>query len=134
MKPSYIYKQNSAPSFSNIAAFVFPSLVAFLSSLAWTESAHAEDVSILLAQADPNIGVLFTQYFNFAFMLAGVMAFGAIVWGGFKYIIAAGNPSGQSDARDQVLQAIIGLLLLVGAGLILRTIDERLLNIQLGGV
>jgi hypothetical protein len=65
-------------------------------------------------------------------MLAGVFAFGAIVWGGFKYIIAGGNPSGQSDAKDQVLQAIIGLLLLVGSGLILRTIDPNLLHIELG--
>ena len=105
---------------------------ATLIALASAGNAHAEDVSVLLAQADTNIGALFTQYFNFAFMLAGVLAFGAIVWGAFKYIIAAGNPSGQSDARDQVLQAIIGLLLLVGSGLILGTIDKGLLNIQLG--
>lgn len=85
-----------------------------------------------VVRPDQNIGALFTQYFNFAFLLAGVLAFGAIVYGGFQYMISAGNPSGQSDARDRVLQAIIGLLLLVGSGLILRTIDEGLLNIQLG--
>ena len=112
--------------------FSLVSFIAALGLLTWTESAHAEDVSLLLAQTNTNIGTLFTQYFNFAFMLAGVLAFGAIVWGAFKYIIAAGNPSGQSDARDQVLQAIIGLLLLVGSGLILGTIDKGLLNIQLG--
>src|SRR3989338_8427811 len=112
--------------------FSLVSFIAALGLLTWTESAHAEDVSLLLAQTNTNIGTLFTQYFNFAFMLAGVLAFGAIVWGAFKYIIAAGNPSGQSDARDQVLQAIIGLLLLVGSGLILRTIDPNLASIELG--
>ncbi len=94
--------------------------------------AHAQDITVNLAQADQNIGALFTQYFNFAFMLAGVLAFGAIVYGGFQYMISAGNPSGQSDARDRVLQAIIGLLLLVGSGLILRTIDENLTSLTLG--
>ncbi|MEY4731568.1 MAG: Type secretion system pilin [Candidatus Parcubacteria bacterium] len=86
------------------------------------EVAYAQDISVYLAAAEPTIGETFTKYFNFAFMLGGVFAFGAIVWGAFKYIVAGGNPSGQSDARDQILQAIIGLFLLIGAGLILRTI------------
>ena len=118
--------------FSSIAATIFVATLAVFCAVPGVGVAHAQDITIQLAQANTNIGALFTQYFNFAFMLAGVLAFGAIVWGAFKYIIAAGNPSGQSDARDQVLQAIIGLLLLVGAGLILRTIDPKLASIELG--
>ncbi len=133
MKPSHIHEKKSARKFLGVTVVMFPGLVALSIALAWPPTSRAEDVSLLLAQTNTNnIGVLFTQYFNFAFMLAGVLAFGAIVWGAFKYIIAAGNPSGQSDARDQVLQAIIGLLLLVGAGLILRTIDPNLASIELG--
>jgi hypothetical protein len=105
--------------------------VAFLAA-AWADAASAQDITLQLAQADTNIGALFTKYFNFAFMLAGILAFGVIVYGGFQYMISAGNPSGQSDARDRVLQAIIGLLLLVGAGLILRTIDPKLASLELG--
>jgi len=58
------------------------------------------------------------------------LAVGAIVWAGLKYAMAAGNPGTQSDARDQILQALLGLLLLFGAYVILYTINPNLVNLQ----
>ena len=59
------------------------------------------------------------------------LAVGVIVWAGLRYTLAAGNPSTQSDAKDQILQAILGLILLFGAYLILYTINPNLVNLKL---
>jgi hypothetical protein len=74
------------------------------------------------------------NFYQFALMIGGLLAFGAIVWGGIRYATAAGNPGGQSDARDQVTQALLGLLLLVGAFLVLRTISPGLTTVSLRGL
>lgn len=116
-----------------MAFFAFAALSALAAVTLLQGVVHAADTSVLLAEASAGPGVVIGKYLGLAFTLGGLIAFGAIVWGGFKYIFAAGNPSSQSDARDQIWQAVIGLLLLIGAGLILRTIDPALVNISIGG-
>lgn len=66
------------------------------------------------------------QFYNFGLMIGGVLAFGAIVYGGIKYTFAAGNPSGQSEGKEWIKSAILGLLLLALATLILKTINPTL--------
>ena len=62
-------------------------------------------------------------FYNYALAIAGILAFGAITYGGVLYTLAAGNPSGQSTGKEWVLGAIYGLLLLVGAYFILHFIN-----------
>ena len=81
------------------------------------------------AQTPPAPGDLITQYLVFAMGAAGLLAFGVVVWAGVKYILAAGNPGTQSDAKDQIWQAVIGILLLAGAGLVLTTINPGFKNL-----
>ncbi len=70
------------------------------------------------------------QSFYLFSLVGGVfLAVGVIVWAGIRYSLAAGNPSTQSDARDQILQALLGLLLLFGAYLVLSTINPTLTNL-----
>jgi hypothetical protein len=64
-------------------------------------------------------------------MIGGVLAFGAIVYGGVLYAISMGNPSKQSEGKEWVESALIGLLLLAGAYLILYTINPDLVNLNL---
>jgi hypothetical protein len=73
--------------------------------------------------------------YNFALMLGGILAFGMIVFGAVKYTMSGGNPSGQSDARDVITQALLGLLLLMGAFIVLNLINPELtrLNLPLPG-
>ena len=63
-------------------------------------------------------------------MISGVLAFGAIVYGGIKYTLAAGNPSGQSEGKEWVKGALTGLLLLVGAYAILNIINPQLTSLN----
>ncbi len=72
-----------------------------------------------------------TNIYNFALLLGGLLAFGAIVYGAARYTLSAGSPSAQSDARDQITQALIGLTLLLGAYIVLNTINPSLTSFTL---
>lgn len=69
-------------------------------------------------------GVVANAY-QFALMIGGLMAFVMIVYGAVKYTAAGGNSSVQSDAKDRITQALLGLALLVGAAIVLSTISPR---------
>ena len=69
------------------------------------------------------VGGSVAGFYKFALAISGVLAFGAIVYGGIQYTLAAGNPSGQSEGKKWVEGALIGLLLLLGAYIILNTIN-----------
>jgi hypothetical protein len=97
--------------------------------------AVAENINVFLAQvANPNpIGII-NQFYQFALLISGLLAFGAIVYGGIKYILAAGNPSGQTEGREWIKSALLGLLLLLGAYLVLNTINPNLTKLSLPGL
>ncbi len=76
-------------------------------------------------------GECVNNFYKFALLISGILAFGAIVYGGVKYTFAAGNPSGQSEGKEWVKGALLGLLLLGGAYLILRTINPELVDLSL---
>jgi len=69
------------------------------------------------------------RFYQFALMLAGMLAFGMIIYGAIQYIVSAGSPAAQSDARDRIFQALWGIALLFGAYLILYTIDPKLVSL-----
>jgi hypothetical protein len=76
-------------------------------------------------------GAFVANFYQFALVIGGILAFGVIVYGGVKYMASAGNPSGQSDAKEWIEAALLGLLLLVGAYFILSVINPQLLNLNL---
>lgn len=71
------------------------------------------------------------NFYKFALAMSGVLAFGAMVYGGLRYTLAAGNPSGQSEAKEWIWSAVQGIILLAAAYLILRTINPRLTQLNL---
>lgn len=65
---------------------------------------------------------------NWAIGVGSLIALGVIVYGGILYTSSAGRPSMQEDAKDWIKAAIYGLLLLIGAYLILNIINPALLG------
>jgi hypothetical protein len=63
--------------------------------------------------------------------VGGLLAFAMVVYGGVQYTLAAGNPSSQSDAKDRIKSALVGLLLLLGAVTVLNTINPEIIK---GGI
>ncbi|MHA1739915.1 MAG: hypothetical protein ACTSWD_15095, partial [Candidatus Heimdallarchaeota archaeon] len=68
--------------------------------------------------------------FNFAFLAAGVLAFILLIYGGFRYITSAGNPTIMKDAKDQIVSVIIGIAVLLGSYLVLTEINPGFQNIH----
>ena len=88
--------------------------------------ASTAPVAVFAQQTGTDPGTFVTQIFNFALGFGGFLAFGMLVYGGVKYMAAAGNSSGQSDAKDQITQALLGLLLLIGGIFILNIINPEI--------
>jgi len=70
-----------------------------------------------------------SNLYQFALLGSGMLAFGVIVYHGFKYTLNPGGHAAQSDAREGITQALLGLLLLLGAYIILRTINPALVSL-----
>ncbi|MDD2732047.1 MAG: hypothetical protein PHI53_02510 [Candidatus Pacebacteria bacterium] len=64
--------------------------------------------------------------YNFAVVISAFIALGALVYGGFKYLTSAGNPSKVQDGLDQIKAAIFGILIVLCSYLILKTINPNL--------
>jgi len=64
--------------------------------------------------------------FTFAIMVAGLLAFGALIYGGFSYLTSAGDPSKMKDGQDQIIAGILGLIIVLSSFLILNTINPQL--------
>jgi hypothetical protein len=83
------------------------------------------------AAAGSSPGAYIANFYIFALIIGGILAFGVVVYGGVKYMASAGNPSGQSDAKEWIEAALLGLLLLVGVYFVLDVINPQLLNLNL---
>ncbi len=80
--------------------------------------AHAVTISTAIPGSNLNStstapGAYIANFYQFALLIGGILAFGAIVFGGIKYVASAGNPSAQSDGKEWIWGALIGLLLLL---------------------
>jgi hypothetical protein len=71
------------------------------------------------------------NFYSFALYFSGILAFGAIVYGGLLSVTSAGNPTRQTEGRAWIRSALLGLLLLAGAYLILHTINPTLTSCSL---
>ncbi|MBU4348109.1 hypothetical protein KJ671_01200 [Patescibacteria group bacterium] len=69
------------------------------------------------------------RLYQFGLMIAGLTALLFLILGAVRYTLSAGNFASKDDAKDQMLQAILGLALLMGAYLILYTINPNLVNL-----
>lgn len=67
-----------------------------------------------------------TRLFQFAYGIAGFLAFAMILYSGVRYVISAANPSQKADAKDGIVSALLGLLLLISAYVILYTINPEI--------
>lgn len=65
----------------------------------------------------------------FILSIVGLAAFGALVFGGFKYMLSAGSIGSAEEAKKWIWGAIFGLILALSAYLILKTINPDLVKI-----
>lgn len=80
------------------------------------------DLDIPKGPADPNAA---TNALQIVFGIAGAIALLFITLGGFKYIISQGNPQETAKAKDTILYALIGLVVVLFAFSILTFVIGR---------
>ncbi len=87
----------------------------------------------------PNFGALgdsplLADYIQYFFILAISIAAGigiiSIVISGLQILLSAGSPSAVGAARERIRSAILGIILLMFAVVILRTINQELVNLR----
>jgi len=89
------------------------------------------NVNLPGASSSTSPGGWVENFYQFALMIAGVLAFAVVVYGGIRYMTAVGNPSGEEDAKEWIWAALTGLLLLAGAYIILNVVNPQILNLTL---
>jgi len=71
-----------------------------------------------------------TRLYQFGLMIVGLIALGAFIYGALQYTLSAGDFTSKEDAREQMKQAIYGILLLLSSYLILYTINPKLVTLS----
>ncbi len=64
--------------------------------------------------------------FNLVIWLSGIIAFGVIVYAGIRYLTSAGKPEAILNARKQITDAFLGILILLSSFIILKAINPQL--------
>lgn len=81
----------------------------------------------------PQIGVYINAIYNFAVGAVGILAVVMIMWAGFLWMTARGNAEQVSKAKGYMSGAMIGLVLALGAYLILSIVNPDVLNLEWPG-
>ncbi len=111
-------------------------LVFFSINIVLAQTTTDGDVNKVGGQSLPNLkvqapGELLKNIYNFSLIISGLLAFGAIVYGGILRATAGDNTQKIKDSNDWIKSAVIGLILLFGAYIILNTINPNLLILDL---
>ncbi|MHB9019267.1 MAG: pilin [Minisyncoccota bacterium] len=77
-----------------------------------------------------SIPLYIARLYQFGFGIVGVVALLMIIIGAAKYTLSAGSFASKDEAKEQITEAIYGILLLFGAYLVLYTINPGLVSIQ----
>lgn len=73
-------------------------------------------------QADNSISKIATQVVNIFSIIVGVVAVIMIIYGGFKYITSGGDSGNVSSAKNTLIYAVIGLIIVALAQFIVHVV------------
>ena len=86
------------------------------------------DITMEVQTVDLFLPSYIRYVFQFIVIIAGFVAFGALVYAGVALLASAGNPSARKQATDQIFAAVIGIAIVLTSYLISRTINPMLVN------
>jgi hypothetical protein len=79
-------------------------------------------ISSCYESGDASFGFLVRKITNIFSVVVGAVSVIMIIIGGFRYIISGGDSSGVSGAKNTILYAIVGLVIVIFAQVIIRFI------------
>lgn len=72
------------------------------------------------------VGQIGINVLSIALQIAGYIAVGFVIWGGLKYVLAAGDSGKLASAKNIIQNALIGLLIALSAVAILNFIQSNI--------
>jgi len=87
------------------------------------------DGNINIGQGTDPSKSIFTIALNIidiALRIAGILAVGFVIWGGFQYVLARGEPEKAKQALDTILKAVIGVVIAMIAAMVVSFVVWRL--------
>lgn len=79
---------------------------------------------------NPSVTGYLSNLYSFLISAVGIVAMGAIVIGGARYLTSVGNPSAIEDAKHTIYSAIYGLILALVSWVIINTINPDILVLK----
>ena len=73
---------------------------------------------------------LIAYLYGWMIAIGGLIAFIIIVIAGFQYLTSSGNPTKTQDAKDKILSAVTGLILLLSTVIILNVLNPELTKLH----
>ena len=70
-----------------------------------------------------NIGKLISSVISLAFILAGVLTFAFLVWGGIDWLTSGGDKTKTEGARNRITAALVGLAIVAASYAIMKLIS-----------
>lgn len=124
-------------------ALLLPFLSAIiLTGLGWVYARATTSLEVVypvLPHApDPSLLMFLPDYIRYIYVLViisgGLIALVALIYGGLRYLTSAGNPSKMADSRNQILSALIGLVVILGSYVFLTEINPDLVVLEPPGI
>lgn len=117
------------------AVLIFsPYLASAALEISYPEIPGAETPQIFMQKIkdgliDPSQAMpLYVLYFYIlTVIVSGILAFGSVVYGVIRYLVSGGAVSQMIAAKEQIADAIIGLLIILSSYVIMTTIDPKML-------
>ena len=75
-----------------------------------------------------DVNSMFSNIVSVAMGLTGIIYLGFMVYAGFKWMTARGNEQDITDARNTIIAATIGLIVIIGAYAITNFVSEQLIS------
>lgn len=99
----------------------------FLTLPAWYRGLQNPDCSIMsptdAGGVDKFVWKIVLNVIDIVLQLVGYLSVGFIIYGGFKYMLSAGDASGMTKAKTTIMNAVIGLVISIVAVAIVNVIS-----------
>ncbi len=84
----------------------------------------------ILESGNVDIVKYISGIYRYGIGVAGILAVAMIVFGGLRWLMAAGNPAQIGEAKESIASAVIGLLLALFSYVMLLTVNPNLVNLN----
>lgn len=88
----------------------------------WFQGLTCDDGVVQITKVE-QVWIIVMNIVQWLIVAAGYVALYFIIWGGFKYITSAGDPQKVTGAKNAILNAVIGLVIVLASVAIVQTIQ-----------